>query len=238
VLDEAIANSRVRLVGDPAPFFKAFAAAQAEFEPVKKDAKADLGQYGYSYAPLENLLAATLPALNRHGLCLLQPFAGKVGGGHELRTWIAHESGTRLEMETDIPRADKIQQLGSSITYLRRYTVQAALGINGEDDDYGNQADGNQASIKRNAPPRAPQPSAAPPKNGNAKAEDDKVTPELLDKIRPLFKQLGFTAPAVNTEIKTVTGKDSALAMTQEDGVKLLDHLKALVEKQAAGAAS
>lgn len=159
-LDESIATSRVRLTGDAGAFFGAMAKAQAEFEPVKKDAKADLGQYGYAYAPLENLLAATVPALNKHGLCLMQPLASKAGGGHLLRTWIGHSSGALLEMETDIPRADKIQALGSSITYLRRYTVQSLLGVNGEDDDDGNAADGNAPRIERR--PARQQPSAAP----------------------------------------------------------------------------
>lgn len=177
-LDEAIRNSRIRFIGDPAGgFFEDFAKAQLEFEPVKKNADVDTGTYGYSYAPLENLLAATRPALNRNGLSVLQPFGGsKTGPGYELQTWIAHKSGARLVMETDIPRTDKIQALGSAITYLRRYTVQAVLGINGEDDDDGNQADGNSPRINQRQQgqqrsPQRQQPSASPPARPAPKQE-------------------------------------------------------------------
>jgi hypothetical protein len=246
-LDEAIANSRVRFVGEPGPFFEDFAKAQSEFEAVKKNADVNTGTYGYSYAPLENLLAATRPALNRHGLSLLQPMAGKANGtGHELQTWIAHRSGARLVMETDIPRTDKIQALGSSITYLRRYTVQSVLGINGEDDDDGNAADGNSPDIKKRGPAstRAPQPSAAPPRpapNAEAPAqaplasvpaaptaEAPRMTAEQSDEIARLFKAARIAKPEAGRMVKEVTGKGGPFEMTVEDAAKLIAHLKGL----------
>jgi hypothetical protein len=44
------------------------------------------------------------------------------------------------------PENGTVQDLGSAITYLRRYSLQAMLGIAAEEDDDGNRASGNVAT--------------------------------------------------------------------------------------------
>jgi hypothetical protein len=57
-----------------------------------------------------------------------------------------------------VPAPAKVQELGSAITYLRRYSLCAALGIVGEDDDDGNAA--QQAERPAPKPPPRPESDA------------------------------------------------------------------------------
>lgn len=68
-------------------------------------------------------------------------------------TDIVHtESGESISSEMEIQTAGTPQQVGSCITYFRRYALVAMLNLTTEDDD-----DGNAASIKQQ-----PQPAQAP----------------------------------------------------------------------------
>ena len=54
-----------------------------------------------------------------------------------------------------VPAPAKVQELGSAITYLRRYSLCAALGIVGEDDDDGNAAQASAPAREQRAPARS-----------------------------------------------------------------------------------
>ncbi len=74
-----------------------------------------------------------------------------------LVTSLLHSSGAILSGRTPIPAAEGVQAYGSAITYLRRYSIQALLGIAAEEDDDGNAASGNRATFsgKRDRQPVA-----------------------------------------------------------------------------------
>jgi hypothetical protein len=89
------------------------------------------------YVSLHALLEAVLPVLNRHGLVLVQ-----MPTGDGLRTTIIHadsgeyiEATMQLSVEKPTPQAQ-----ASAITYARRYSLMAALGLVADEDDDGNQA--------------------------------------------------------------------------------------------------
>lgn len=160
-------DATFRIVGDAGALFGALALAQGAFQPITKNrtvtVKSDKGNYTFDYATLDQVLAATIPALSANGLALLQPFYHGPNG-LELRTILAHSSGARLEAVTELPKAGNIQGAGSALTYLKRYQVQAILGVSSEEDDDGNAADGNtiQNSQPRDRSKPAPPPKAAP----------------------------------------------------------------------------
>lgn len=158
--------------GDLGPLFAALAKAQAGYGEVKRTDKVKVfttqGSYEFQYAPLENILAACLPALNKAELYFSQPLY-KAHGEYVLETILGHSSGAYMRGRISIPqpevrRNDKgeakenpIQKLGSAITYLRRYSAQSILGVSAEDDDDGNAADGNHiAERQRRAEPPRP----------------------------------------------------------------------------------
>lgn len=160
--------------GSPAAIFGALAKAQAGFGPIERTktvkVRSDKGNYDFAYAPLEAVLGAVTPALNANGLALLQPLV-KEENQWVLRTILAHESGAYLEGSLPIPTqtaqggSRAWQELGSAVTYARRYMVGAMLGIAPEEDDDGAAAEDMPRETQqrgprqgtRPTPPQAPQ---------------------------------------------------------------------------------
>lgn len=137
----------------------ALAKAQAQFPSIPRDREVTVqmktgGSYKFKYAPLDTILSAVRKPLSDNGLAITQLLDGT-----DLVTVLLHESGGTLEGRWPIPHnnGDTVQNLGSAITYLRRYALQAILGIASEEDDDGNAASGNHAT------PTARQPRAAAP---------------------------------------------------------------------------
>ncbi len=113
----------------------ALAKAQAEFPAIVRDKEVDSRTYKFKYAPLDKIIDAVRPALTKHGLAFTQ----LLDEGH-LVTMLLHESGGSLEGRCLLPQEGTIQQFGSAITYIRRYALQAMLGIAAEEDDDGDAA--------------------------------------------------------------------------------------------------
>ena len=130
--------------------------SQSEFKPVAKAATNP--HFRSKYATLDDILGMAVPVLNANGLSIMQTV-----DGDSLGTMILHESGEWIDggkVRLHIDK-DNMQGLGSALTYARRYTLGALLGIATEDDD-----DGNGASTQpplRNASPAATQTRPAAP---------------------------------------------------------------------------
>ena len=96
------------------------------------------GDYSYDYAGLDAILAEVRPVLARHGLAITQPVRGQADGLVRVETKVLHRLGKAYSGEP-IERvvAGGPQELGSFVTYARRYALCALLGIHpaGEDDD-------------------------------------------------------------------------------------------------------
>ena len=98
--------------------------------------------YGYKYANLGDTLNEIMPKLTKYGLCITQ-LINTVEEGTEIKTILYHSSGQALKSTfiiklTDIHNQAKLspmQNLGSAITYARRYTILAILCLASEDDD-------------------------------------------------------------------------------------------------------
>ena len=117
--------------------FDALAAAQSEFGPVRKNAKANYGKY----ATLDEILAATRPALNRHGIFLCQKVEA-ADGGLTVETLLCHKgetltSGKLFMPITAVKGGNAAQAMGSARTYACRYSLASFLGIAADDDDDG-----------------------------------------------------------------------------------------------------
>jgi hypothetical protein len=138
---------------DLGPIAAALAKAQSQFPTITRDKTVTVttkagGSYSFKYAPLDSILAAVRKPLSDNGLALVQLL------DHEsLVTMLIHESGASLSGRTALIQTSDIQALGSAITYLRRYAIQALLGIAAEEDDDGNRAAGN--TVKANVAPSA-----------------------------------------------------------------------------------
>lgn len=156
----------------------ALALAQTEFKAFSKDKE---NPYTHSkYADLADVIAATQPALAKNGLVIIQiPIQNNPEQEAGVYTMLAHKTGQFISTELFLPGTMKgkdgvtrfdAQSVGGAITYARRYTWQALVGVAAEQDDDGNSASGrdqvSSQSEQGNRPPtRNPRP--APPVNQN-----------------------------------------------------------------------
>lgn len=128
------------------------------------------------YATLGSILNAIRVPLAKHGIAPVQTVSmedGKV----TVTTALIHSSGQLVEDTAmfPLPNNATVQQMGSAITYLRRYALAAIVGIVGDEDDDGEgdrrdrterkpetRREPFRPSEARGAPAPAPAPVAAP----------------------------------------------------------------------------
>jgi hypothetical protein len=89
----------------------------------------------FSYAELSAILSAIKNPLSKHGLSVSQDFQ-RDGERYHIVTLLFHSSGQWLKSELPLNvHAADIKDLGSQITYSRRYALTSMLGICADDDD-------------------------------------------------------------------------------------------------------
>jgi hypothetical protein len=84
-----------------------------------------------AYADINALIDAVEPILLENGLLLLQP----IQGNNVCTQIIDIDSGTMIESCMELPTNLTPQQMGSAITYFRRYTLQSSMSLQSVDDD-------------------------------------------------------------------------------------------------------
>jgi hypothetical protein len=129
---------------------KALLEAQKQMGNATKDSKNPF--FKSSYADLNAIREACMPALNANGIVVLQPTIN-IEGKNFVKTLLLHESGESLECLTEIiySKQNDAQSQGSGITYARRYGLQSFVNVGAEDDD-GNRASNNKPVIDKITP--------------------------------------------------------------------------------------
>lgn len=144
----------------------AMVAAQQAIVPATKD-KAN-PYFKSKYADLEAVWAACREALHANGIAVIQG-AMTIDGKPHMETKLIHTSGQWMTSFWELmPTKPDPQAMGSAITYQRRYSLAAMVGVVTEDDD-GNAAAGK--AKKEVEKPGATKPTPAktetkPPVNG------------------------------------------------------------------------
>lgn len=159
---------------------EALSKAQSQFKPIFKDKTAKVrmkagGEYSYNYADLSSVIDATIEGRTANGLAVTQlpVFQGE---RFVLHTELLHSSGESKSCDWPLPPPHTpAQEIGSALTYARRYSMSAILGVASEDDDDG--AAGNDASLangkQQPAQTRPPaQQQAKPTPNGSGKSNN------------------------------------------------------------------
>jgi hypothetical protein len=122
-------------------FDMAIAAAKAEIPVVVKNAK---GHNDKKYADFAAIARAVDPVISRHGLSYRFRTV-QADNKINVTCVLSHEAG-HYEENTLVALADTsgnknaIQSIGSTLTYLQRYSLVQALGIAASEDDDGKQA--------------------------------------------------------------------------------------------------
>ena len=84
-----------------------------------------------SYADLNAILQTVEPILLAHGLLLMQP----INDGCVITRIFDPETGTCVESSMRLPEATTPQQMGSAVSYYRRYSLTSLLCLQTTDDD-------------------------------------------------------------------------------------------------------
>lgn len=133
----------------------ALVAFQADVPTIPKNRTAKMGSYSYRYADLTDMWDAIREPLHKNGLAVTQPLTAAAPNHMALKTTIWHSSGQTVSDVFEFPVAGKSpQEIGSLVTYMKRYALGAALGISTDDDDDGNAATHPKpTAVKREVPP-------------------------------------------------------------------------------------
>lgn len=118
----------------------ALAKAQGQIQAASKDAVNP--HFRSRYADLASIRAACQAPLSEAGLAVVQGPAIVESGWVSVQTMLIHsESGEWMSTTLAAPpRKQDPQAIGSTVTYLRRYTLACLVGVVADDDDDGNAA--------------------------------------------------------------------------------------------------
>jgi len=194
----------------------ALAAAQAEMGKALKQSANPA--FRSKYADLGNVMDACLPALNRHGIAVIQP-TGADEDGRFVETVLLHATGEKLSCRVPlILGKNDMQGFGSAVTYARRYGLMCMAGIAPEDDD-GNAA---AASAPRHEerPPRSSAPAHRPdPSHGKPGPADHAIAALTAADTIPALVAIWSDLPLSVKALPEVIGaKDNRKVELSEGG--------------------
>jgi hypothetical protein len=150
------------IMTDPtAALYAALAKAQgAMSNPIKNrevSVKSDRGAYKFAYATLDAILDGIRKPLSENGLSMTQTLE-RTPEGMVMCLRLMHSNGGMVCtcMPLDQAKVVKMQEMGSVITFARRYQVASFFGLAAEEDDDANAADGNTVQAVKDKPPAKP----------------------------------------------------------------------------------
>lgn len=127
-------------------FDEAMAAAKSEIPVIMKNREVDFtsskGRTNYRHEDLAEIARTVDPILTRHGLSYRFRTTSQPSEPVSVTCVVSHRQGHSEENTLTAGRDDSgnknsIQAIGSTITYLQRYTLKAALGLAASNDDDG-----------------------------------------------------------------------------------------------------
>lgn len=131
----------------------ALSKAQGEMQAAIKDKINPF--FKSSYADLGSVWDAARPVLSKHGLCIMQTTELATDRNQVIMvTTLAHTSGQWMKSYLPLnPSKNDSQGMGAAITYLRRYSLSALVGVVCDDDDDGETSVGRGKAQEKQQPP-------------------------------------------------------------------------------------
>lgn len=139
-------------------FDEAMAMAKAEIPTIRKNRTVDFtsskGRTRYKHEDLAEIAETVSPILSKHGLSYRFRTNAVPNEPITVTCIVTHRLGYSEETTLCGPRDDSgnknaIQQIGSTLTYLQRMTLKAALGLAAAEDDDGARSEVAASPISR-----------------------------------------------------------------------------------------
>lgn len=113
----------------------ALSKAQSELKGAKKSSVNPF--FKSDYADLDTVIKSCFPQLTKNGLSVIQGNDTCDRGSFYVTTMLLHESGQWIKSKLKMPIGGKqdAQAVGATITYARRFSLSAMIGIAQTDDD-------------------------------------------------------------------------------------------------------
>ena len=163
------------------------------------------------YVDLSDGLDAIRECLSKNGLAFIQGTSIS-DSMIVLNTRITHKSGQWLESDYPVGGLGRPQEMGSAMTYARRYALFSLVGVAGEDDDDGNAAQATEA---------------APVKGKAAKQMEPGLTPDDSEKLMGVIKgAMDFCETAPQLSDWATENKDKIAMLLPVHRKDLQDHYK------------
>lgn len=183
----------------PADINEALLALQADPPTLTKNREGQAGSQKTRYADLVQVNQVVLSRLNGYGV-IYKAKPTLRGDKFVLAYTLLHvASGTSEEGDYPLKLSENSQQMGSAISYARRYALLAVTGIAAEEeDDDGRGTDGRgsaQRQAKRATPEQQGQVAQRRPSGPPLPSEGNLLTDAQLAKVQVLFREKGLTAP-------------------------------------------
>lgn len=133
---------------------KALGTFQSEVPMINLDREVEVktktgGFYKFKYATFGHIIETIKSLLFKNALSYSQP----VEPDGSVTTILMHESGEFISSTLCIKGDQNPQGIGSAITYSKRYSLCAMLGIVADDDDDANIAEGNTHTTRDDTKP-------------------------------------------------------------------------------------
>lgn len=199
----------------------ALAKAQSEIEAATKDSENPF--FKSTYADLTSVVSVARVPLTSHGLSVIQG-AMEQPSGWVLVTRLAHTSGQWYETEFPLfLKAKTPQEVGSAITYAKRYSFCAMVGVVTKDED----DDGERAMHAHRITPTHPPIIAPNGKEQPRKADILKATKEDFKLINDMKEALGWDKNIIEEVIleRFNLTRENYSQMTKEQAEDLLVYM-------------
>ena len=192
---------------------KALVTFQGKMTAVKKDTTNPF--YKSKYATLDTIWETIRKPLSENGLSIAQTM-NLIESNSVLETTLYHTSGEWISGTQLVnPVKNDPQGLGSAITYARRYSLSAILGLVSDDDDDANVATKPESKPKVESKP-VEKPVEAP------KAEPKLASEAQVKKIYASVKEKGITADQAKAYLKSTFNKLSTKELTVTEASQLI----------------
>jgi hypothetical protein len=196
------------------------------------------GRASYKYADLSSVIEAIRKPLSDNNLALTQATEIR-DGGFVLVTTLRHGSGQWIASEYPLPLAAKPQDLGSAMTYAKRYSITSLICIAADEDDDAAAAQQNEQAASTPKPAAKPAPAKPAPVAPPVNPMTGEVSPHLIVEANDMRWGAMFVAAIKaaksNAEIKAwADACDERLKIIAQNEPKIYDRLVTNIETASA----